>query len=105
MITFGHPNVSRATSERTRSYDRGTRHTFVGRTIGRIVAALDTRPRTSRFDELDVVFVAQTLAALRVPTTADATARVVLASVVVGVEPAEVARADAARDYRTKMSF
>ena len=70
--------------------------TFVSRTVARVIAALDARARAGGFDELDVVVVAEALAALRVAFAANAAGRVVLAAGVVRVQAAQLLRANAA---------
>lgn len=99
-MTFGQPCVSVCMSAIVglRTMEAGCARTFVCWAVRGIVAALDARTRASRFHELDVMLVAQALAPLRVAASACSATGVVLASVVVRVEPAQVARSDAAGD-------
>ena len=71
--------------------------TGVSRTIGRIVAALNTRAVAGRLHNLDVVLVSQTLTALGIALPAGSTARVVLATLILRVQPGQVAGPDASR--------
>lgn len=82
---------------------RGSR-TFVCRAIGRVVAALDAGPIRRRLEELDIVLVTKTLAALGVALPARSAAGVVLAALVPRVQAGEVARADASGDWQHKRS-
>ena len=69
--------------------------TFVGRAVCRVIAALDACPVRSGFNELDVVLIAQALAARGVTLATSSAGRVVLATLIVGVQPGKVARTDA----------
>jgi len=75
---------------------RATRSVFIGGTISRIIAALDTSTGTSRFDDLNVMIITLTDASLRISLTSDATARVILTASVLRVESIESGRPDAA---------
>ena len=58
------------------------KHAFISRAIRRIITTLDACPGPGRLNQLNVVFVANALATLRVSATTGAATRIVLASVV-----------------------
>ena len=77
--------------------------TFVCRAIRCIVATLDARPVRAWFYELDVVLVSQALAALGVALATRSTARVVLTTFIMWVQPRQMAGPDAARHCSSRL--
>ena len=78
---------------------------FVGGTVVGIVTALDASARAAGFDELNVVVIAQANAALGVPISAGASARVVLASCIVRVQSAELLWTDTPCDCKSEVAI
>ena len=75
---------------------------FVSGAVVGIIAALDASARTTGFDELNVMLVAQTDAVLGVPPSTRTPARVILTPRVARVQSAEFLGTDAPSDYRSK---
>ena len=82
---------------------RAALRVFVGWTVVGIVAALDAGTRTARFDELDVVVIAQADTALGVSHSTGASAGVVLAPCVAGVQSVEFIGTDAPSDCKLEI--
>jgi hypothetical protein len=89
----------------SRNDSGATRRILVGRTICRIVTALDTGTKISGLDKLDVVLVSKANASLRVPLSTNSTARIVLATRIFGVQTSKVARPDAAGELGKTTPF
>ena len=97
-MTFGQPAVSASQTGQPNATSYVSTHrprTFVCRAIRRIVTALDACPVRGRLYKLDVVLVSQALTALGVALPAGSTARIVLATLILGIQPGQVAGPDA----------
>jgi hypothetical protein len=70
-------------------------HTFIRRTICRIVAALDTCSRSTGFNEFDIVLVSKALASLRIAFATNTSRGVILPASVVRVQTREMRRINA----------
>jgi len=75
---------------------------FVGGTVCRVVAALDASAGTTGFDELNIMVVTQADTALGISMSTRASAGVVLASCVVGIQATEFLGTDTTGDCKSE---
>ena len=78
---------------------------FISGTVIGIVTALDAGTRTTGFDELDVVVVAQANTTLRVAVSTGTSAGVVLASCVARVQPIDCLGTDTPSDCKSEVGM